>query len=530
MTRRMWISAIASALGSFAFVASVQAELTPYFSYTVPGLSNSVQQIDLADVDGDGSAEVLVFDGQDFVLYSPAGESTLATFNVDSIFASLTAGDCEDAMVASRLLLADIDRDSLVDVALLLSELCVSNPYLQTYDARYLAVLADDVATGAAPVLALDFRCESTLGIGYFGAVDIDGDGYDNLVISVDSSQYWDYGVLMQFDNSYGKTLIYHSFPDSLISQVEAVVTAAWPVVASGGNPALLAADRDWSWQDYTGIGPQATTTDGVTLLRPDGETLSHRERQAFEICTDNGDGAIWTNLLHPHWVGDVVSATPEVEVLCTHYDDEHAHDCDTSARALLAYELTDADTLRELWSIDMGDEALTHFMADPKFPDQFFAFAGDTLMRFAATDGSLLKRYDPLPTGMKFWDYPYGEDEPYLVLVNGQTVSYYTFDEVTDVETNTPSALPETFTLGQPYPNPFNPTVTVPVTLPNKGHLRVEVFNILGQPVGVLYDGKAGPGEMNVVWDATDFSSGVYFFKVVFNDLPKTVSAVLVK
>jgi len=101
----------------------------------------------------------------------------------------------------------------------------------------------------------------------------------------------------------------------------------------------------------------------------------------------------------------------------------------------------------------------------------------------------------------------------------------------VTDVEEITSSgALPGSFTLGQPYPNPFNPSVTVPITLPHKGRLRVQVFNVLGQAVGVLYDAKAGPGDLNVIWDAADFPSGVYFFKVVFNDLPKTVSAVLVK
>jgi hypothetical protein len=531
MTRLMWSFAFTSVLYSLTFVAPAQAELTPYVSYTVPGLSNPIQQIDLADVDGDGSAEVLAFDAAEFVLYSPVADSTYFNISLDSIVTSMDLTNCMEERDDARILIADVNRDSLLDALILVGLLCdPGNPYTSSPVTHYVLAFIDDVTSGTEPVAALEMEFQSALGIGMLDAVDLDEDGYSNLVLSVDSSEFWEYFPSLAWDYSFGKTLIYHSFPDSLISQVEAVLLSVWPVTSSGGNPILVADDKDWFWQDYTGIGPEATTTEGVTLLSSGGEILSHREREAFAVCVDDWQGAIWTSLLQPHWVGDIITTTPELEVLCTFYAHQESHNCDTTERALVALEITATDSLRELWSVNNGEQSYYGFVAHASFPDQFFAFAGNTLMRFDATDGSLIKHYPPFPPGYKTWVYPYGDSVPYLMNVAGQTVTYYTFDEVTDVETSPTSTLPSSFTLGQPYPNPFNPSVTLPITLPYKGHLQVEVFNILGQPVSVIFEGKAGPGEMNVVWDATDVSSGVYFFKVVFNDLPKTVSAILVK
>lgn len=531
MTRRFAPLTIVLFLGFLALMTNVQAELTPYYSYTVPRLSNPIQQIDLADVDGDGTAEVLAFDGARFVLYSLADDSTYFDISLDSIVTSMDPTNCVEEYVAARILLADVNRDSLVDAAILVGLPCApGNPYTSSLVTRYVLAFIDDVASGSEPAAALEMEFESHLGFGMLDAIDLEGDGYNNLIVSVDSSVFWEIPPSLAWDYSFGKTLIYHSFPDSLISQVEAVVTAAWPITASDGTPAFLAGIRDWRWDDYTGIGPEETGTDRITLSSPQGGYLSELVHQTLAVCYDYGPGAHWFNLLRPKWVGGVISGTPETEVLCTFFSDQYSWDCDTTERSLVVLEITATDSLRELWSVNTGEQSYDGFFAHASFPDQFFAFAGDTLMRFSAEDGTLIKRYNPLPTGMKFWDYPYGNDEPYLVIVSGQTVSYYSFDEVTDVETHSPAVLPSTFTLGQPYPNPFNPTVTVPMTLPYKGHLRVEVFNILGQPVGVLYDGKAGPGDVDVVWDATDMPSGVYFFKVVFDDLPKTVSAILVK
>ena len=80
--------------------------------------------------------------------------------------------------------------------------------------------------------------------------------------------------------------------------------------------------------------------------------------------------------------------------------------------------------------------------------------------------------------------------------------------------------ALPERFELGVNYPNPFNPSTLIPYQLPAAMHLRLEVFNLLGQRIATLVDGEQGAGFHTAVWDATDAAgqavgAGVYLYRL---------------
>jgi len=102
------------------------------------------------------------------------------------------------------------------------------------------------------------------------------------------------------------------------------------------------------------------------------------------------------------------------------------------------------------------------------------------------------------------------------------------------DIETGVPpgndGALPATFALHQPYPNPFNPDLSLALSIPTKAHLTVEVFNLLGQRVTTLHDAPVSAGEMQLDWNASEFSSGVYLIRAQYGDRTATVKAVLLK
>ena len=77
--------------------------------------------------------------------------------------------------------------------------------------------------------------------------------------------------------------------------------------------------------------------------------------------------------------------------------------------------------------------------------------------------------------------------------------------------------ALPEAFSLGRNYPNPFNPQTAIPFAVPKPGEVRVAVYNALGQQITVLAEGQREAGYHRLVWDGRDSlgreaASGIYF------------------
>jgi len=73
----------------------------------------------------------------------------------------------------------------------------------------------------------------------------------------------------------------------------------------------------------------------------------------------------------------------------------------------------------------------------------------------------------------------------------------------------------PDHFELMQNYPNPFNPTTKVPFSVPEDMDARLAVYNLLGQEVAVLVDGRVTAGYHAAEFDATRLSSGVYIYRL---------------
>ena len=96
------------------------------------------------------------------------------------------------------------------------------------------------------------------------------------------------------------------------------------------------------------------------------------------------------------------------------------------------------------------------------------------------------------------------------------------------------PSALPDQFSLGQNYPNPFNPSTIIPYQLPVSTHVRLEVFNLLGQRIATLVDREQPAGFHSARWDGTDAAgravgAGVYLYRLVSGQTVATERMVLI-
>jgi len=89
---------------------------------------------------------------------------------------------------------------------------------------------------------------------------------------------------------------------------------------------------------------------------------------------------------------------------------------------------------------------------------------------------------------------------------------------------------VPETYSLMQNHPNPFNATTTISFTLDEASSVRLEVYNIVGQHVTTLADGFYGTGRHSVLWDAGNAASGVYFYRITTDKVTETKKMMLMK
>jgi hypothetical protein len=89
---------------------------------------------------------------------------------------------------------------------------------------------------------------------------------------------------------------------------------------------------------------------------------------------------------------------------------------------------------------------------------------------------------------------------------------------------------LPEKLILFQNYPNPFNPSTTIRYELPRSSEVRLSVFDILGREVSVLVNERRDAGVHEVKFDGSNFSSGVYFYRLQAGNFVQSKKLAIVK
>lgn len=105
-----------------------------------------------------------------------------------------------------------------------------------------------------------------------------------------------------------------------------------------------------------------------------------------------------------------------------------------------------------------------------------------------------------------------------------------FTVDATVAVDGPHSQAVPLRFWLSQNYPNPFNPSTTISYTLPHSTHVRLIVYNSLGEEVENLIDENQGAGSHSIEWSAHERSSGVYYLKIQARDFTDVKKALLLK
>ena len=89
---------------------------------------------------------------------------------------------------------------------------------------------------------------------------------------------------------------------------------------------------------------------------------------------------------------------------------------------------------------------------------------------------------------------------------------------------------IPTKFSLSQNYPNPFNPSTTIKYDLPREEMVTIKVYDMLGREVKTLVNEYKNAGSYSIEFNASNLSSGTYFYRITAGDFTEIKKLILLK
>lgn len=89
---------------------------------------------------------------------------------------------------------------------------------------------------------------------------------------------------------------------------------------------------------------------------------------------------------------------------------------------------------------------------------------------------------------------------------------------------------VPRDYKLEQNYPNPFNPSTSIKFDVPKDAGVKLVIYDLIGNQQAVLVDKELRAGSYSVEWDASEFPSGVYLYKLIAPGYTATRKMILIK
>jgi hypothetical protein len=85
-------------------------------------------------------------------------------------------------------------------------------------------------------------------------------------------------------------------------------------------------------------------------------------------------------------------------------------------------------------------------------------------------------------------------------------------------------------FRLNQNYPNPFNPSTTISYQLSSEGFVTIKVYDVLGKELTTLVNDIKQSGIHELNFDASDYGSGIYMYRMTINNFTQTRKMIILK
>ena len=112
-------------------------------------------------------------------------------------------------------------------------------------------------------------------------------------------------------------------------------------------------------------------------------------------------------------------------------------------------------------------------------------------------------------------------------VTIEGSTITVpgYVYVSVDDDE-----IMPGAYQLSQNFPNPFNPATTINYQLPVSSHVTLTITDMMGRELAVLVNDEQHAGSHQIEWDARNYPSGTYFYRLHAGSFVSVKQMILVK
>jgi len=207
----------------------------------------------------------------------------------------------------------------------------------------------------------------------------------------------------------------------------------------------------------------------------------------------------------------DTFTYAPEIQVSDTLLDFLGVVVGDDSARGITLYNAGNTQLI--IYSVTTGDSS---FFTDFNPSDSLLAPGDSVIITVTFAPQDTISYDDTLTID--------NNDELVMVALHGIGVP-------PGAVSSEPSSNPPTaFALTPAYPNPFNATTSIGYDIPVRGVISLEVYDVLGRMVAGLVNGLEEAGRYQVVWDAADLPSGIYFVRMQAGELVRTGKMVLLK
>ena len=262
-----------------------------------------------------------------------------------------------------------------------------------------------------------------------------------------------------------------------------------------------------------------------ITKMDYDGDAVINKNYAADVIC-NTSSGNLSTSLAMRELSHEVIIPFSALTLFGINvYDAQLTYQRHFSTRYIALAELSAVNTYYEapLYSAELSNVGdITSFMNET---DQLYGEM-DSLSTISLTfeidddiaplgDG-YIRDYVFVCTGRYISENPNDNEDNYCIMNNNS-------DKLT-TQNN-----PLTYKLYTNYPNPFNPVTQIKYDLKNNTNVKIGIYNITGQLVKELVNGYKEAGTYSTMFDATNFASGIYFYKMEAGDFVESKKMVVI-